>query len=341
MVQQDNDVVFFHFSPGIPWRTEQHCVKPILSREIWKEIVIRNPINVICPGYFLEAVMLPMFNKVLKHYGATVSRWITPSYYSDFLSIFGIKNSTVDDTNSVFSEFSRLITTALDYPSPIFMDRENNVYFNTLFNYGEVVDTKAKFIDRDYTPFWKQFLRNTCSYPYELAYPSFDKDELRIRLSKLFQKYGIATDKPYVIIDNNSYPYRTADGRTIIPRALEPYNIRSIGSSFFHKKYQVIVLNSDVVNYGVSNVFRLPCWFSINSANLFALLVHANGIYSSDPNIYLTGALVGCSKIFAGSNFDDGFRLQDVGDITFQRGIKRWVEEDEFDVADVMKALMS
>ena len=94
-------------------------------------------------------------------------------------------------------------------------------------------------------------------------------------------------------------------------------------------------------NYNTGNVFCLPESFSINSADLFALLLYADGIYSFDPSIYLSGALLGCSRIFAGGNFEKGFSLKDLQDITIKNNAnKYWVEKDCFELSDIMKVML-
>jgi len=333
------EVRFYKFCPGIPWKVKNKVLVPSVNRDIWKELIITKPTTAICPGYFFEALFVPLFQKVLNQYGVKIQRWIIPSYYTDLLKLFNIKNETIDERKDFFKEFVRVYRTIHLFPSPIFMDRENNLYFNMLHNYGVTRCVNGKYLDRNYDNCWKQILKNTCSYPYEMAYPFFDHELLKIQLKKFFEQKNIDIDKPYVILDNSNISYKSADERAIIPNCLSNHQIRAMGMTLWQNKKQLLVMGENV-NYGVGNIFSIPNWFSVNSADLFALLLYADGICSYDPNIYLSGALLGCSRIFASGNFDDGFRLKDLQDITLKKGIKYWVEADSFELSDIMKVIL-
>lgn len=332
-------VKFFKFSPGIPWKVNNKSIVPTVNRDVWKKVV-SNHTTVLCPGYFFEVLLLPLFNKVLNKYGANVKNLIVPAYYTDLLKVFDITNTTVDESPNLFNEFNRLDEVSKLFPVPMFMDRENNVYFNMLFGYGRRCNVNGKFLERDNESCWKQILRNTCSYPYQLAYPYFDQNQIKERLTKLFESKNVNANKPYILIDNHNYTYKSADGRNIIPNSLLPHQIRTVSTIAWQNGKQVIVMGKEI-NYNTGNVFCLPESFSINSADLFALLLYADGIYSFDPNIYLSGALLGCSRIFAGGNFEKGFGLKDLQDITIKNNAnKYWVEKNCFELSDIMKIML-
>jgi len=339
----DSDVVFYPFSPGIPWNAKSGIIEPYISHDIWLELIKPKECNVVCPGFFLEVLLLPLFSKVLERHSVKVDKWIVPSYYNDFLNLFGITTASSVSGRSitVFTEFDRLFRTVRDYPAPVFMDRMGKVYFNCLFNYGEKVDPNGDFVDRDYEPFWRQVLKNTCCHPYEISFPTVERDFLRTVLEKLLVRYGADPDKPYFIVDNMVRSYRTADYRVAIDEQLTLPNVNTLGSVLSSYKHQCVVMADGVQQYKMHNVFSLPPWYKMSSLEFFALLLFAGGIYSSDPNVYMSGAILGCSRIVAVGNFDSGWELKDALEISCAVDKRRkWQQRDDFDLNSVLKVLV-
>ena len=342
-ISKTSEVVFYPFSPGIPWKTENEIVQPIISKSVWENIVSTKKVHVLCPGFAVEALLLPLFNKTLQKNGIEVHRWIVPNKYNDILKYFKINTEADGKNKDLFMEFNRLKKAVESFPSPIFMDREDNLYFNCLFNYGETYSSKSKHVGRNNDSFWKQMLKNTCCFPYENSFQWLDKKVLKNYTSDTFKKFNIDFSKPFIVIDNNYISYNTADSRASIAKVLLPHQLNAIGATLGYKKYQCIVSsnNKSKQGYFANNVKFIPSWYDLNLFDWFALISLSSGIYSSDPNVYLAAALIGCENIFAGGcNHDFGWEFADVVEIADCRGKKRrWTQMDNFETTDIITHL--
>lgn len=329
---QNDDVVFYPFCPGIPWELDNRIIIKKPPTVDMEKIFHLKHICVLCPGYLIEALMLPIVKNSFERYNLKVERWIFPKYYEKFLSYFGIKTCTTKNSD-IFSEHNRINKAVISYPSPFFMDRQDNIYYNILFNYGDCIDYVGNGVDRNYEPFYDQILKNLCLYSYNFCSLSIGKEHLRKICFNFLSKYGIYLNKPIVVIDNCNLSYKLSDGRVMISRCFSDNEIKCIGASLASKKYNCLVLSeTSNVGYFYNNVYNLPAWKDLDFDVLISLLSCSSYLYSSDPNIYISAAMVGCGNIFAGGNFDSGWSLNDLK-LLFT---SRWIEKDEFDYNDLI-----
>jgi len=340
-----DNVAFYPFSPGIPWQVQKGIVVPAISKNVWQQIILNKKVYVLCPGFLVEILLLILFNNTLIKNKVNINSYIVPKKYNSLLKHFNMKIKSIEENDeNLFIEFERLREAVESFPSPIFMDRKNNIYFNSLFNYGETFDIKNNLQERNNESFWKQMLKNTCCFPYDNRFQWFDKDILKKYSKKIFNKYRIDSTKPYILIDNNYISYNTADMRVSIARTLASHQLKSLGATFGYKQYQCIVSSNKKEHHGyfANNTRIIPSWYDMDLFEWLVLMSMSSGIYSSDPNVYLSAALIGCERIFAGGNFDFGWELKDVMDITtINNGKKRkWIQKDEFDTSDIVGALI-
>lgn len=342
-ISKIDDVVFYPFSPGIPWQTENGIVKPIVSKSVWEKIISTKNAYVLCPGFLVEILLLILFDNTLKRNGINIKSYIVPKKYNSILKHFKMKTKSAEESEDLFIEFERLREAVEAFPVPIFMDRKDNIYFNSLFNYGETFDAHANLQDdRNSEPFWKQLLNNTCCYPYDNNFQWFDKNILKKHSRKIFTKFGIDHTKPYILIDNSYISYNTADMRASIAKTFAPHQLKSLGATFGYKQYQCIVSSNRKEQHGyfINNTRVIPSWYDMDLFDWLVLMSLSSGIYSSDPSVYLSAALLGCERIFAGGNYDFGWELKDAADITTSEKSRKWIQKDEFSTGDIVAGLI-
>ena len=208
-----------------------------------------------------------------------------------------------------------------------------------MYSYVNKLNWRGEFIKKNEVPFWKQILQNTCCSPYDLNFPDFDRELLKTILNKFLSKYGINCNLPYIIVDNSDSEFSNCD-KVFIHNPLSEENIKKLATSVFHKKYQVIILHGFKLSYAFpSNVFKLPSWYSINSNELMSLLLNAYAVYSSDPNVYLSAGLLGCNKIYAASEKQNGFSLNDVEVISLSNKNKKWINEKDVNIQEFINII--
>lgn len=341
MIEQQDNTIFYPFSPGIPWKIKDNCIEQFVSVNIWNDFINNKPINKIilfCPGHLLECLCLPLFKKAIESNDLKVDYCIVPKYYENLLKHFDIDIHCRVDGN-VFDEYNRLRVGVDSYPVPIFKDKEGNIYFNCLFNYGVIRDIDGEVIDRNMDSYWKQLMNNACINYLDIRLKVIDKEVVSEVIKGFFYKFGVVFDR-FVLIDNDYKVYENADGRTIITKTLHPYQLKSIVSFFSNKKIGFVVSGKSK-NYGLldGNMLVIPPWEEIDSFELICLLIGCMGLYSSDPNIYLSAGMLGNKNIFAGGNFDYGWELMDIFNAESVKN-KNWKQMDSFDIKDILNHIV-
>ena len=309
-MDDNSKIVDFIFSPNIPWRITDDIVDPIISREIWCKHVRNKPATIVMPGYLLEVLTSLMATKILKDNGVNIVSWITPSYYTDLLKFFNVKVTCSKKKESPIKEFNRLIEPANSYPVPVFLNGNDEIFFNLYNNYGgNRRNTKGKLQDRLDKPYWKQLLCNTCSNYSNPIFPIINKDDLFKSKLDLFKEKGI--DSKYILLDNSNLLEITSDNRKINYKKFSPAEINELASRFVKHKIKCIVMSNENKIH-TNNMMTIGSWDNINSFHMLSLLLNAECIISSDQNICLSAALIGCKKIIYLDNPIKGWRFEDL-----------------------------
>jgi len=308
---------FFPFSPGLPWNIRNSIIIPSISDILWDNIIVeKKRVDILCPGYFLETLVSSKAVDILNSHGLYVKRWIIPSYYKDMLKFLGIDMKGSD--GCVFEEFDRLMVGVKSYPVPYFFDGDGNMYLNLLFNYGKRVSF-ANFnrTSRNTEPFWKQLLDNICRR-YDMDKFEIDTYKLKKKGLGLLRKLG--TKKELVLLDNSNLLSESADGSIIKNSIFFTNEVRNIAAAAHDKGMECVVMgNRFDLNNGF-NIFNLKTWNNINSLDMLCLLSCMDVVVSSDPNIYLVAALLGCPKVICLNDAVEGWRFEDIEKICVDKG---------------------
>ena len=184
------------------------------------------------------------------------------------------------------------------------------MFFNLLNNYGNnVKNLKGKPGKRSDKPFWKQILQNTCNV-YNPIFPKFNIQDLNIPNNKFFKKNYISGK--YLLLDNACIFGVTADNRAVKNKIFFPTEVDDLANRLMKERIKCVVLSNSNMQYMSSNIIKLDSWININSLDLLSLLVSSECIVSSDPNIYLSSALLGCKKIISLDEPPKGWGFEDV-----------------------------
>ena len=120
---------FFPFSAGIPWKIERgKYIIPEIDLETWHQVIEGKNITLVAFGGLIESFFSLSAAEVLFSIDPIGSNifWLGDFKYSSFMHMQNLcKPSTIDLTPQVLRK----------YPTPIFFDRHDNVYFNLLNNY--------------------------------------------------------------------------------------------------------------------------------------------------------------------------------------------------------------
>ena len=315
MVNRES-ILYFQFCPNVPWKFITKIISPVVSREVWVNHILESRrAYILMPGYLLEVLTTLMAPKVLKENGITISKWIVPGYYDSLLKYFNIKTLHANNDNTLAEEYKRMFKATKSYPVPIFFNGGNDIYFNLLNNYGfNRKNNRNKRKERLPIPFWKQLLCNTCCNNFRAAiFPKFGLEELVISKNQFFQSKGLNVGK-YLLIDNTISISMLSDFRPLNHKLMNEYEIQDLSLKLKKCNTKCIVMTNESI-HNTDNVCYINPWDKIDSLQLVSLLLNAECIISSDPNIYLSAALLGCKKII---NLDTtapkGWNFEDVPD---------------------------
>jgi len=298
----------YPFSSNIPWKLNNGIIVPKISRDVFLRIKEKaKGFYAICPGYLLESMIASKANDMFIRSGIRINKWIMPNCYARGLSLFDFKYK--GSSGNMFSEYRRIKQAVDSYPSPIFMDEDSNVYFNLLFNYGTRVNYENSKAVNDSTPFWKQILRNTCLIDnYECK--SFN--DLYFEDNDFLIANGIDVSKRFVCIDNSNLFGIPSHGMKIKSAFIFPEQARDIAGYLFDKNIQCVIMTNDRKGYYGKNLFTIDPWNKIDLLNLLSLFKSSYGVMSSDPNVYLVAAMVGCNRVLCNDEAIAGWRFDDL-----------------------------
>jgi hypothetical protein len=319
------NIVFYPFAYGIPWSVEDGVIVPYLSDVLWGNFITSKytKINLLCPGYLLENLIAAQMVKILKLNNVEIDSWLVPDYYKGVYKAFGIN---ITGTNgNIFEEKIRLNEAKVSYTTPVFFDGNDNVYFNTLFNYKEVVNINNIPQNEDDKPFWMQILDNGCR-EYGVNPLSINIDKLKIKGKKIMESLGL-TNK-VVVIDNSNTSL--VDDRNINRRYFNQVEARGMSMFLGGEGLNCLLMNSRRDIYFGTNLYTMPSWYDYDSYDLLAVLSVADHVVSCDPTIYLTAAILGCKSIIALDDKIKGWSFDDVKGICLDNGNWRYLKSSSY-----------
>jgi len=332
--------IYYPFSRGILWNKSDRVIIPTLDIKVWKRNLKNKKVNVLCPGYLLEAIIGAFSIPTLQNRGIEINKYILPIYYAEALNLFSFfYKKEVGGEKNIFIEYNRLMEAVYAYPSPIFFDNNDEVYFNLLLNYGERFDSKNNKKPRNKDSFWKQILNNLC-VDYFVDMNKFDFFKSKEICYKFLAKFSIKSGEKFVLIDNSNIFSTAADGHLINPIFLYPPQIREISENLKRKNINLIVIARDSAPYyglGVNKV--IPPWYLLKSDLVVSLIVNSFGVISSDQNLYLLAALFGVKNVICLEQQQKGWTFDDVKDISIDSENKNWITFDNENVGDIVSMI--
>lgn len=145
----------FPFAPGIVWKTKNNYIIPEVHPVVWDTVLQQKKPSVICNSGLLESFYSLSYVEAIHNiYPDKDVMWIGNSKYNYLVHSQNIAKISPYS----FSEFS-----ISQYPTPIFMDLEDNFYFNSLLNYiktYKIIKTKKNQFVYNNEPIIAQIFKN-------------------------------------------------------------------------------------------------------------------------------------------------------------------------------------
>lgn len=326
-MQKNDGVTFFPFSRDIPWQTSNKIIKPDIPVEMWNKHIKNNPINILCPGYLLEAIISSYAEDILASKRMRVSNWIIPSYYAKALLLFGVDINVPEDGKNPVVEYHRLLEARNGYPSPVFFDKRDNVYFNMLFCYGKYMATYNRTKGNNIKPFYKQIINNLCmGNNIRLNLNKFDYQKGYDLAYDFLYRYGVDKDDKYFIIDCSNIFLMTHDKRASYSFSMFPEQVREIVYLLKMNNIKAIIMSEDFPLYkrcGLDNVVN--DWANLDSDVAVSLVVNSYGLLSPNYQMYMLAAMFGVPNIINTDIRRTGWKFSDVAEFNKDYMSKNWL----------------
>lgn len=266
----------FPFAPGIPWQVAYgKYIVPEISAEYWHKALRQRTVVVTCFGGLIESFFSLTYLEVLNH--LVPSQKLYWDGYGQFAELV--------TTNGLASVFGQLKPEDLaPFPTPIFLDRNNYVFFNVLSNYLDVYAYYGNWGYRDKKAIFKQLFRN-CLVNWDHQYlPKF-----RINMPQAILDWAkinqFSFDRPYVVI----FPDRT--GVSVHKNEFlnwNPNQVKALGTLLAQKSINLVVFAKNPGRF--YDVFTRVLPIKLAWVNFF--ISNAMAILSKEIDYLLLGLLI-------------------------------------------------
>lgn len=280
-----SNVKFFPFSPGIPWKIKSgKYVIPEMSSPLWQSVTKDKDITVVCNGGLLESFFSCTILETLNYVSPkSTLYWAGDSKFLSIIEVNGLAkkhNSSELLTQNVVSGF----------PVPLFLDKQNNVYFNCLNNYIKVFTYYNKLGYLDKRPSFLQIFQNSLM-PWNMQFipklrniPSVEFDNW-MKLSRL-------QNKSFVLL----VPEITGCSQhSEICLDLEPVKIKALAAMLFQKNIATIVMTNSYSKYLDPQLQVAP----FNLKLFLYLAQKAKAVLSGEADFLLISNAISRAKIIS------------------------------------------
>lgn len=304
-----NSTVFFPFTKDIPWYCRGICILQTMLPQKWEAITKNKNIVIFTPGYFIEVLASTILYKICYESDMNV-KILCPAYYNKLLDLYKIPGYPNPEIKNPLDEFERMKEVILEYPAPLFFDYDDNLYINSLFHYGKFIDSQGnetKTLNED--SFFVQICNNICA----TYIPSLMQIR-NVHITRLFEEFCLKTGSTInnvVLLDNTTKMITFANKLKGVRKFYFDQDIKAISNMINKNSVLFVMENEPSKRYINSNVFFINPWYEIESDVVAALLSHAKVVISSDPNIYLSTALLKGGNIYVNDKPKTGFKLED------------------------------
>lgn len=203
-------IIFHPFSVGIPWVYKGSVIQPKIKDHIWDSVVLskKDFITVSFGGLLESLLSLVCIESLSRNIKNHKLFWLGHEKYN-----YLIEQQKIAEISQIALK-PNILT---QYPSPLFFDADDNVYFNLLNNYRKL---KKHTNDR---PVFKQVIDNSF----------FSYSEINLRKSNIKEKRR----QILIIPEDNNFSVHK-DERCLKWSA---QNVRELAAMLYGKNYEIIV----------------------------------------------------------------------------------------------------
>lgn len=278
----------FPFAPGIKWKVDKgkYIKNPSINYENWTRISENKNIVVLAYGGLIESFFSLSFIEAYgqlephrKFFWAGDSRFVPLVHYQ--------KKALIKNVPNISSRF----------PTPIFLDAENNIYFNCLNNYLNVKSISGRNSYFDKRLIFKQIFAN--------AMINWDGRRYIPKLNVVNNEFYNKWSKLNRFYDNKNFILLFDGGRDFSLHNTDPlgwdvFNIRQFISMLQRSNMNAVVVTDRPSIYNGLNVY--VAGFDIDI--ILHLLTKASVVLSSTIDFLLLALCIGDAHLFCRKKVD-------------------------------------
>lgn len=283
---------FFPFAAGIPWSIELgKYIIPSVDLEIWNNSILNKDgdFYIVSFGGMIESFFSLSIAEAIKSIKSNVNiKWIGNNKYIDFLDmqkLCKIGDVAINKTH------------LKQYPTPIFFDKNDNVYFNILNNYLTKYSYWGLQPKEVKEPIFKQIAKNI-TIPWNDYYPRIRKVNCDFLNNFVKTKNIKPKTKIITIVLNDNVKDNVLNWNL--------HNIKEFVQIFYLKGYKVVIFADNIYKYHGMNcsVFEMS-----NLWNVVQMIQRSFAVLSNNIDWLLISLLVGDSALFSNMPKDERYDL--------------------------------
>ena len=274
----------FEFSHDIAWKADKLYILPEVNPDVLFREIEGKILNLVCYGGLLESFfslcLLEYFHLV---YPTREVYWSGNEKYHSLLEMSGLgKISTSILTKHML----------IDYPVPLFFDKQNFAYFNLLNNYVIRPNIFLQFPKHRIEILLKQIFENFLIKPWSRDYiPKLRNFTYSDTFNKWINLNRIYLNKPYVLIipDNTNFSIH----KKTECLNWSDYEIKAFAAILRQEDVPLIVCTDRAIGYG-NNIYTAP----IDLNFILPLIINSSAILSKDLDFLILSLFLSKAKLF-------------------------------------------
>lgn len=269
----------FPFSPGIPWTIKNNkYIIPGIDAKIWNKALDNKNFIISCYGGFLESFFSLSYCEAIAAIEPNRTlKWMGSPEFEKLANMQGLAN---------INDFDLGNDTLGLYPVPIFMDADNNAYFNVLNDYIHTKSIKSKDFIINKNIILEQIYKNLL-IPWDNYIPKIRVQSSKYKIWKKEKKFY--DNLKYILIFNKSW-ISMHDQNCL---NWNDRMVKELASLLKHTGIRVIAFDFDTQYYNSGNIISAPLDIEI----IIGLMQNCFGILSSDIDLLLVTMALSKSSI--------------------------------------------
>jgi len=287
-------IIYFPFSPGVPWSINKKFLINKVPDFVWNRFISPRKNIIVSHGGLIESFFSLSIAEVLNFiYPEKQVYWCGNPEYKELINFNGLLK---------FNDFQISEEISNTYNTPIFFDKENNVYFNCLNNYLEKKSYDLKNKKNNKEPILKQIFSNSLIDWSQVYIPKIRKYE-NIKFEKWCAVNKFYKNSTYIII----IPERTRFTKHNVSCLKWSQNrIKALSSILYTYGISTVVFSDNYLKYKNQNNFVAPLSLDI----LTSMIKDCKLIMSEDID-YLLMSMSLSDAIIVSKNLKNKFSLYD------------------------------